>query len=363
MPLGVMQIIDSLVLSGAESVAVNIANALPTDRYRSHLCATRREGALRERIAPHVGVLSLGRRGRFDVAAFARLRAYIARHDIRILHAHSSSLFIALLMGALPPFPIVIWHDHFGRYLTEERPARLYVPAVHRARAVIAVNQALARWSIDRLGMPAARVHYVPNFVELPPASGAALDLPGEWATRVICVANLRPQKDHLTLIEAFAGAAARVPAAHLLIVGDGTDAAYRAAIEAAIDRYEMRARVHLLGARRDTADLLRACAVGVLSSESEGLPLALIEYGAAGLAAVATNVGQCAEVLDGGHTGLIVPPHDAPALADALVTLLTDDGRRSALASAFSAHVAAHYSAASGIARIEAIYAQALAG
>jgi glycosyltransferase involved in cell wall biosynthesis len=357
----VLHMIDSLALAGAERAAVNIANALPRDRFESHLCATRREGALREEIAPHVALLSLGRRRRLDAAAFRRLAVYIQAHRIRLIHAHSSSLFIGAAVSMLPPYPKLIWHDHFGRYATEERSRLIYGLAVRRAAGVIAVNQPLAAWSRDRLRVPPERVWYIPNFAVVAGGEAEPGDLPGTRDTRIVCVANLRPQKDHRTLIHAMANLHAQIADAHLLLVGAGDDGVYKAQLEDEIVRCGLVGCVHLLGERRDVPNILRHSAVGVLSSSSEGLPLSLIEYGAAGLASVATRVGQCPEVLDEGRAGRLVAPGDAAALGAALMGLMRAPGERRALGVALRARVESMYSQGVVMGKIVAVYDQIL--
>ena len=98
-----------------------------------------------------------------------------------------------------------------------------------------------------------------------------------------------------------------------------------------------------------------------MISSESEGLPLALIEYGMAGLAAVSTCVGQCAEVLDNGAAGILVPPKNPRALADALVMLLQSPEQCRVLSGRFAQRVQQNYSAEVVIGQICACYDQVL--
>src|SRR5271163_3758248 len=93
--IGVMNIIDTLVAAGAERVAVNIVNHLPRDKYVPYLCTTRADGPLDALVAADVGRLRLERASRFDFSAVMRLRRFIESNDIRIVHAHSSALFIA----------------------------------------------------------------------------------------------------------------------------------------------------------------------------------------------------------------------------------------------------------------------------
>lgn len=349
--VGVLHLIDTLDPGGAERVAVELANHLPRERFRPFLGTTRREGSLADLVRPDVGRLSLDRRRTLDLGALRRLAAFVRENRIAIVHAHSSSLFQA----SLSPGKLV-WHDHFGRHAQEERPAWLYRLAVRRAAGVIAVDEDLARWSRERLGIDPGRVWYVPNF--LPPAdsSGPVPDLPGRPGRRIVCVANFRAQKDHLTLIRASARLS-RDEDAHLLLVGGEVEPGCADRARAEIAALGLESRVSLLGRRTDVPALLRGCDVGVLSSASEGFPLTLLEYGEAGLAAVATRVGRCAELLDEGAAGLLVPPGDAEALAGALLTLLREPQRRAALAERLRERVRTRYSAAAVIERVERVY------
>lgn len=358
-PVGVMHVSDTLDTGGAERVAVNLVNLLPRERYCTHLCTTRREGPLADQVANDVRRLRLGRRQRFDTAALRRLAAYIRHNHIQILHAHATSLFIAAAASffRFRPSPAIVWHDHFGRYALEERQAWLYRLAVSRVNGVIAVNRPLAEWSRRRLHMPANRVWYIPNFVCEATPEGTHPDLPGTVGARIACVANLRPQKDHPTLIRALAEVVRQVPNAHLLMVGEASDQEYCDLIRKEISQHRLERHVSMLGQRRDVSAILQACDIAVLSSASEGLPLALMEYGLARLPAVATHVGQCPEVLDDGRAGILVPPAASDQLAEALVSLLHSPDRRRSLGERLHRRVQLLYSPSGIVQQICRVY------
>ncbi len=355
--IGVLQVCDSLAAGGMERVAVNLANALPQDRYRSHLCSTRAEGPMADFVLPHVGRICLHRNGRFDPAAVQRLVVYIRENNIQILHAHSTALFLSAIVSYIKPHPVVIWHDHFGRYATEERPAWVYRLATKRIGGVIAVNQSLATWAQERLHLPAERVRYIPNFVAEPADDAPASNLPGKAGLRIVCVANFRPQKDHMNLLEAMRTVLREMPDAHLILLGHGLETACYTQLDTKISHNGLKGHVSVLGPRNDVYAVLRGCDIGVLSSSSEGLPLALLEYGMAGLAVVATKVGQCDEVLGGGRCGLLVPPSDSGQLAKALLSLLGSMKKRQELGQALNARVQQSYSPESAVEQITAMY------
>lgn len=362
--LCVMHMVDSLAVGGAERVAVGLANSLPPDRYSVHLCTTRRGGPLEASLAPHVGYLALSRRYRVDVAALLRFSTYLRAHRVALLHAHSTAIFTAALASLLPPYPAVLWHDHFGGVVAT-RVRLPYAVAVRRAAGVLAVNQQLAAWARNGLGVRPERVWYLPNPVcpwELGSPAVASGPLPGRAGRRIVCVANLRPQKDHATLLEAFRLTRLNVPDAALLVVGAEPDPEYASHLKAISAGLGLDGAVCWMGPRADVGAILAGCDVAVLSSRSEGLPLALLEYGAAGLPVACTDVGQCAEVVDGGGAGILVPAGSPQALGDALVRLLTDREFAAELSGRLRARVTANYSLDAATERLDRIYHEVLA-
>ncbi|RMH19055.1 MAG: glycosyltransferase [Acidobacteria bacterium] len=355
--LAVLHLIDTLEPGGSERVAVDLVNHLPRSRYAPFLGTTRRDGQLARAVAADVGRLRLRRRGRFDPRAVVQLARFLRRRRIRLIHAHATTVFIAALAACAAPRAVLLWHDHFGRGDLERRSAPLYRLPLHRAAGVIAVGEGLAAWAREALHVAADRVWYLPNFVADAGGVTPAPDLPGIAGQRLVCVANFRPQKDHQTLVRAMAEVARRHPRSHLLLVGAGGAGSTRPQVEAAIAEHGLSGRITILGRRDDVASILAACDLGVLASASEGLPLALLEYGRAGLAAVATRVGQCPEVLAGGDAGRLVPPGDAAALADALSALLDDPPTRRALGRRLAARIAERYAAGAAVRRLESIY------
>ena len=355
--LRVMHVIDTLSAAGAERVAVNVVNHLPRERYVPFLCTTRTEGPLDALVAPDVVRLNLGRSRRFGCGAVIRLRRFIKANDIAILHAHSSSLFIARL-AALGLNVATIWHAHYGRYTMDDRFTFRYRSPTLGIGGVITVNEELADWCSHVLGVPSQSVWYLPNPVCLDgETSSSPVSLPGSAGSRIVCVANFRPEKDHFTLVRAMAHVVKKVPQAHLLLVGKGNDLMYQRLVQAEISKLGVGGNISMLGERQDVHAILRGCDIGVLSSTSEGLPMSLLEYGVAGLAPVATRVGQCADALDFGNAGVLIPPSSVEALSTGLISLLLSAEKRLALAQRFRAHVKERFSVEAVIGKICDVY------
>jgi glycosyltransferase involved in cell wall biosynthesis len=107
-----------------------------------------------------------------------------------------------------------------------------------------------------------------------------------------------------------------------VLIVGEGAD---RPLHEALIERLGLQGTVKLLGLRSDVPDLLATSDVAVLSTNSEGSPLSVMEYMDAGLPVVATRVGGIPDLIDDGVEGLLVEPRDPDGLGEAIARVLDD--------------------------------------
>jgi len=356
--VGVMQIVDSLHSGGKEQMAVNLGNLL-SNLYRSYLCTTRSDGPLEHQLGQNVERLRLGRKRRFELSALRRLVAFIRENQIDILHAHGYSLFIAAMASLFPPHPAVIWHDNEGNYEQAGRFRWLYRLGTTRVSAVIAACEPLAEWARSRLHIPAERVWYIPNIGRIAESHEESPALPGTVGSRIVCVANLRPQKDHITLLRAMALVVQQDPRAHLLLVGAarGLDLGYLEHIRREISQQRLDKNVSLLGDRQDVHAILQGCSIGVLSSASEALPLALLEYGMAGLPAVTTTVGQCVEVLEGGSVGILVPPKSPERLAEALLSLLRSPEQCSVLGKKFQHRVQEVYGPGPVIEQICGVY------
>lgn len=193
---------------------------------------------------------------------------------------------------------------------------------------VVAVSEANAG-SLARRGVPPGKLRVVRNGPLGSPrvprgAAPAPLRRPS-----VTTVAGLFERKGIDDLIAAFAQVPAEI-GAHLYVVGDGPDRRRFEAAAAATG-----AHIHFSGFVADPYPYLRATDVFVLASRREPFGLVLAEAREAGCAIIATDVDGIPEVLDGGRAGVLVPPSRPDALARALVELLTDEGRRAALARA----------------------------
>lgn len=356
----VLQLIDSLQVGGAEMMAVNIANALCRKGVNTHLAVSRKEGPLKEQLHPEVGYFFLNRTRLLDLKSFFKLHQYIKNQQISIIHAHATSWFLALIMKLINPRLQLVWHDHFGNSeKLNQRNYFLLKIGSYAFKSVVSVNHKLHHWATSRL--MAASYFYIPNFVTplLNHSDKKMESLKGIDGKRIICLANFRPQKDHLNLLEAFKIVYVDFPDWTLHLIGVKSDIVYYQQIVDYINQNNTKKNVFTIENCSNGAALLAQAAIGVLASKSEGLPLALLEYGMAKLGVVVTDVGECKEVLEDGKNGCLVPPMNPQLLAEKIVFLINHSTERRQLGENLYQKIQNDYSEEIVINQIIEIYQQ----
>lgn len=317
----VMHVITGLGQGGAETMLANLATCLHHRGVKQTVVSLISGGLLETRLTDRgIRVEGLGMTpGRPSLRAIKRLSRLMRRHKPDVVqswmyHADLAAWGARALLVGLSR-PKLSWGircsdmnlDKYGRQL------RWVIGACARLSArpdmIIANSQAGADVH-RRLGYRNRRLVVVPNGIdsdrfrpdaELRRSMRAALSLPDD-STVVALVARVDAMKDHPT----FLAAMAQNPDLNAVLIGRGTDA------------LSLPDNVTALGARSDIADLLPAFDIIALSSAfGEGFPNALAEGMAAGLVPVATDVGDCRQIID--DTGHIVPPGDVDSLSNAL--------------------------------------------
>ncbi|HLT53700.1 MAG TPA: glycosyltransferase family 4 protein [Flavobacteriaceae bacterium] len=351
----VLQLIDSLEPGGAERMAVQLANLWADEFGESYLCASRAEGTLKGSIKPQVKYLFLKKKRTLDLNALIRLRRFIKEQKIEVIHAHSSSYFMATLCKLSYPRVLVVWHDHFGNsQFLKQRPKNALRVCSLFFKSIISVNQLLKTWSIQNLWCK--QVFFVPNFVAKHPEISRT-QLKGEKGKRILCLANLRPQKDHSNLLQAFQMVLKTHPDWTLHLVGTNFNDAYAADVKGYIEQHNLEKSVFMYGSCQDVQHIISQCEIGVLSSQSEGLPLALLEYGLGKLAVVGTNVGDCKQVIPNQEHGMLVASKNPEALAIAIIDYIQDTALRAKVSNKLSAIVNTNFTAKAVINILKEVY------
>jgi glycosyltransferase involved in cell wall biosynthesis len=275
-----------------------------------------------------------------DVAAARRLRALDRSAGYALVHAHSSKAG-ALVRTALPRRRRVVYSPHCFAFAAGFGSAKaLAYRAVEqaltpRSAAIVAVCEWERRLAERSLAGAAARTRVILNGVGTCPAAEAARELVEFAAGRPLAglISVMRPQKDPLLAVRAFARiAAAGPPPGRLAVVGNGE---LSGAVRGEIERLGLREHARWFPFEGGVGRYLRAIDVLVLASAWEALPLSLLEAMSCGLPAVATAVGGVPEAIHDGVSGRLVAPGDADALAAALDQVLRDPEQRGAMGAA----------------------------
>ena len=353
----VLQLIDTLQVGGAEVLAVNIANALSKEGIASHLCATRKEGPLKENIKTSVGYLFLKRKKTVDIKAIKNLKNYIKKNRISFIHAHSTSYFIGICIKLLNSKLKVVWHNHTGNCIHLRGLKLLFFKGcASYFNYIISVNKDLDFWS--KTVLKNKNGSCVRNF---PVFTNHLKDtkLFGQKGKRILCLAGYRKEKDHINLLRAFLLVLKKDAKCTLHLIGKNYHDAYGKSIHNFIKNRKLENAVFQYDLCTDIKNILEQADIGVISSESEGLPVSLLEYGLAKLPVVVTNVGDCAALVT--NKQVVVPTKRSDQLADAIVSLIIDKELREKVAFDLNNEVLENYSIERSIKRVIEIYREVL--
>ena len=336
-------------------MAVTYANSLVGQVEGSYLCCSRIEGMLKESLLPEVEYLFLNKKSSLDIKAILKLRNFIKSRQITIVHAHSTSFFIAGCLKLTGLKFKLVWHDHYGESeLLQERDFKILKIFSGLFSGIISVNSKLKEWAEQHLNC--RNVVEIKNFIpKTTSEKKSGIKLKGkEDDFKIICVANLRPQKNHLNLIKAIEKIVLQFPLS-LHLIGVNFEDEYSKSVLNTIKNSPVRDHIFNYGVQAEISGLLIQADLGVLPSRSEGLPVALLEYGMAGLPVVCTRVGQCEQVI--GEFGLLVPPNDHEVLAEAISSYFKTPERRQKDAFEFQQNIVKNYSEKSVLSKLTEFY------
>ncbi|HQW68061.1 MAG TPA: glycosyltransferase [Flavobacterium sp.] len=320
----IIQIIDSLEVGGAEKMSVNYANALVDKVSFSGLIATRREGYLKELIDKKVNYLFLDRKKRFDIEAVLRLKEYCVTNKVEFVQSHSSSYFIAFMLKLIYPKIKIIWHDHNGlsEFLGKRNTYAVKMASI-LFKGVIAVNYQLKNWAERDLFCK--NVTYLPNFTKFDQDIVHETNLSGIPGKRILCLANLRHQKNHFLLLEIAEKFKSTYPDWTFHLVGKCFEDQYSKDVREMHIQKNLQETVFIYGTRKDTENIINQSDIAILTSNSEGLPVALLEYGLCKKPVVSTSVGEIPLIIENGVNGFTVPVNDKDSFFNILEKLVND--------------------------------------
>lgn len=296
-----------------------------------------------------------------------RLARFLRRQRIDILHTHLfEPSVIGLQAGVLAGVPQRVMTRHYSDYHTrihKKWHVRLDQLCIRLSHGVIAVSEHTAEHMISQEGARPNKIHTVLNGIDFDRVRLSSPEAPArlrrEFAPSdgplLLMVGRLHPEKGYQFLFEALTKLKGRLDRpVRLLVAGQGPlEDFYRRMVQS----LGCADAVEFLGFRKDVADLMAASDLVVLPSVAEAFGLVLTEALYLGTPVVATRVGGIPEIVTDGIDGVLVPPADSQALADALADLLRDPERRARMAGSGRQKVQARFKFEDMVRAYEAIY------
>jgi glycosyltransferase involved in cell wall biosynthesis len=374
-PPRVLRLITRLNVGGPARQALLLSRHLPPE-FPTTLAAgtpTEAEGELTDdqvevRRVPLVRPL----RPDIDARAVVAVRRLLRETGARLVHTHMAKAGTVGRSAAWSVHPrprtVHTFHGHVLDGYFSPAVRRTFIEIERRlARGtdvLVAISDEIRDELLDlRIGRP-DQYRVIPLGFDLGPffaVDGQRGDLRrrlnlGPDVPLVVALGRLVPIKDHLTLFEAMA----RVPDAHLAVVGDGE---LRASLEARVAQMRLGDRIHFTGWMTDVASVLSDVDVVALTSRNEGTPVSLIEAAACGRASVATKVGGVGMVVEDGVNGYLTRPGDAVGFAAAVERLLAEPETRRGMGLAGRERVRQRFSQERLLSDIRALYTDLTVG
>lgn len=320
----IMHVVQSLNCGGQEKMIISLAERqIAADMYSS-ICVLEGAGELsQEAEKKNIPLFYLNKQPGVRLSIIAKLRCLLKQNKITVMHAHNMGpAFYGAISVCFAGVPVAVVTRH-GR-----DPIRWNALLWHMIDAVVAISKDTITEFRKSNAISASKAHVIYNGTDTTVSRNILADRSsikkqfGISDSDIVIgsVGRLCPEKDFITLINAYKFIVLRYPNTKLLIVGGGK---LQAELAMYCSQNGIDNKVIFTGFRNNIHELLEIIDIFVLSSISEGMPLALLEAMASGKPSVVTNVGGNVEVVVDGVTGFIVPPKTPDVLASRIMDLI----------------------------------------
>jgi glycosyltransferase involved in cell wall biosynthesis len=353
----IMQIVSGMGVNGAVLHCMHLACELAKRGHQVTLLCRQGSWSSQQQL-PDGGRIVCCDLRRWPLDDLTQATKLVHRDHIDVLHTHQSrASFFGILLHWMARIPCV--STAHSRHLQ---------PYWRFNDFVIANSEATYRFHRRWNLVPRRRievVHYVldlERFTNVP--ASAREQLRQEWkidghSPVAAIIGDVIPRKAHLCAVRAWREVTVAIPDSRLLFVGEEKDARYVKLVKAEAKKLGVENKILWTGYRRDIPAVMQALDVCLSAAREESFGLTIPEAMAAGRAVVATNVGGVPENLRHGETGLLVPPGNPAALAQALIQALADTEWRKACGQRARRQVLEQYDGRRQLQQIETIYEQ----
>jgi glycosyltransferase involved in cell wall biosynthesis len=369
----VLNVVPTLMCGGTENQFMTLARMLDRVRFDVEFACLRRWGGfvdeLLERNIPLTEYPVPTFRSLAALAQQARLTQHIRRRRIQIVHAYNfyGNVFATPPARLVAPVVIASIRDRAPYLTTMQKRVQRY--ACQFADCILVNADAVRDWLVGD-GYDSSKIAVIRNGVDLTRFDNLAspinlrreLGMPDDTPL-VGVVSRLSRLKGLEHFLEAAAIVRSRVPAVRFVVVGETNpmDRAYLTHLQEHATRCGVADYVTFTGLRVDVPAVLASLTVSVMPSLNEALSNVVLESMAAGAPTVATRVGGTPEAVIDGVNGVLVPPADSAALADAIVHLLRDPQLAAHLGRAARSRIADHFSVRRMVRATEDLYTELL--
>jgi glycosyltransferase involved in cell wall biosynthesis len=354
---------DTLNLGGTEGQFTELGCGLDRSRWDLHVACVRAEGPLRHRLeAVGLQPWSLGpssfKSPRLALAIL-RLAVYLRRQGVQLVHCFDFySNIVGVPAARLARTQAVIASQRDMGDLRHPRQRSIHAVALRLATHILVNAEAIAVLLAHMRATREDRLAVIHNGVDLARFVPLARPSNGRELMTIVTLANLRPEKGLVQLLEAAVLVMRTAPRARFAIWGDGP---LRSELEALIRAKGLTGTVELRGATREPQNVLKQGDIFVLPSLSEACSNVILEAMATGLPVVATRVGGTPALVDDHRTGLLVPPDNPQALAQAILRLLLTPTLATKMGAEGRARALAEFGIDRMVERIDTFYCRAL--
>ncbi len=366
-------VVTGLAYGGAESQVTNLAIKLKRRAWEVGVVSlTPPKAYVEELKAAGVPLLSLnGNQEGLDPGPVIQFVGLVRKWRPKIVHSHMvHANVLARVARIFAPVPVLICTAHSiderGRRGSGRLRTLLYRVTDALCDLTTQVSQAGLEGYVRMGAAPKHKIRYIPNGVDTErfyPNQRVRAKARNELGLGEnfvwLAVGRFDHAKDYATMLRAFCQVAKKHRKTHLLIAGDGP---LRASMTVLAQELGLAERVSFLGIRQDVPELMNAADAYVMSSAWEGMPNVLLEAHATGLPVVATDVGGNREVVLHEKTGVLAPPKNPEALAQAMLRLMAlpqEDRRR--MGEAARQHIEANFSLDRVVDQWEVLYKELL--
>ena len=342
----VIEVIYAPLAGGSETLALALCKQWQAQGVAVRICCLyEKQGALValfEEAGIAYDLLDIG--GKSMLRRWFRIARYFWKIKPRVIHVHHLGNLVNVLIPAyITGCTYVVYTEHSSLEISQTEWMRQAVPLVARlVRKVTCVSNTLVKFFAKELGVPGNKLVAIYNGVDTKKFRPPAVSDKMRSKVRIGAVGRLVEEKDYPTLLHALSLLKARGLLFEAEIIGEGPLAS---------DLHNLARELQITdvllfrGNRQDIPELLRELDIYVLSSQSEGMPIAVLEAMATGLPVVATNVDAVPEIVRHNVNGILVEKGDRFALADAIQRLISDPVLRQRLGSLALQDVGAAFS------------------